>query len=570
MKTKIILGLLFAFGMFSCTKDFVDINKNPNAVTSEEASAKYFLTNPEYNLYAPNRYPYWRAQMIHADRYAGQFLFGHHKSWWSDELGYSYSASYTDATWGWMDGYFSGLDNFMKLTDTGGDFENELMHAVGLIIKGLYYQMFTDTFGEVPYSEAGILEIPLPKFDKQPDIYKGIIADLEAAIATIGDNTTTGNGVNDMGVNDLYFHGDLQKWKKMANTLKLRIAIRAHGATGDDFSDAAITSALSANLFLETPDENCSLEKDNEISQWGSSCYGDVWDCCGWGGGSAWTVSKVLIDYLLKSNDPRLSKYVAPNVGGSMTFYRPDQNDNPEGYANFGKRASFIAHAVNEALDLQGVDTSGVFTDYTDSVTINVPGGYYVGQPVRLNGKIKGMVRTEYFSEPAAYIIQKKNEGKPIAPEIVMTSGEAFFLRAQAVLDGFSDPSGKTAQQLYEDGITQAMTFWGVDGGDITTYLTSGDPLTTVSAENIAVQRWINDYTDGFEAWAVVRKTGFPSVLSQGVSDIDIYGLGDINGDYPTRMRYGNQAASNNGDNLAAAIADQGPDVQNTKLWFEK
>ena len=151
-----------------------------------------------------------------------------------------------------------------------------------------------------------------------------------------------------------------------------------------------------------------------------------------------------------------------------------------------------------------------------------------------------------------------------------MTSAEAFFLRAQAVEDGNTDPSGKTAQQLYEDGITQAMTFWGVADGAIATYLSSGDPLTTVSAENIAIQRWMADYTDGFEAWAVVRKTGFPTELSQGVSDISIFGLGDINGDYPTRLRYGNQAASNNGDNLAAAIADQGPDVQNTKLWFEK
>ena len=256
MKTiKIIfVGLVLAFGLFSCTKDFVEINTNPNAILPEEASARYFITNPQYQLYAPSRYPYWRAHLIHVDRYAGHFTFGHHGSWWSDELGYSYSSSYTDASWDWMEGYLGGLDNFMKLTDVGGDFENPLMYATGQIMKGLYYQMFTDIFGEIPYSEAANPDIDLPKFDTQIEIYTGIIADLDAAMATIGSSVSTGDGVEDLGNNDLYCGGDLQKWKKLANTLKLRIATRAYGATGDNFAGDAIKKTFPfASSHRSTP-----------------------------------------------------------------------------------------------------------------------------------------------------------------------------------------------------------------------------------------------------------------------------------------------------------------------------
>ncbi|MCK4747575.1 MAG: hypothetical protein KAT15_11085, partial [Bacteroidales bacterium] len=62
MKRYSLLLLIFiALGLVSCTDDFEEINKNPNAIVKEEASARYFITDPQYRLYAPDRYPYWRA-----------------------------------------------------------------------------------------------------------------------------------------------------------------------------------------------------------------------------------------------------------------------------------------------------------------------------------------------------------------------------------------------------------------------------------------------------------------------------------------------------------------------------
>ncbi len=566
--TKYILAILVLAGLMSCTKslDFSGINKNPSAITADEASARYFLTPVEYLLYAPDRYPYWRAQLIHADRYAGYFTFGFNGSWWSDELGYSYNSGYTDAAYDWLAGYFGTLDNYMKLTGPDGDFANDKMYAVGQIMKGLYFEKFTETFGMIPYSQVGDPTVLTPKFDTQKDIYKGIIADLDAAMNTIGDATKTGDGIADIGANDVFCHGDLQLWKKLANTVKLRIALRAQNASGDDFSTAAITAALNAPLLSDT-DGDIVMEKDNIISQWASSCYGDVWYNFG-GLGSKWKVSKPLIDYLRDNNDPRLSKYAKPAVGGSVKWIRPKQSGNPEGYNLFPKRTDFILQVLTDA----GVPYTKTGT--ADSIVVEVPPNqYYVGQPVRLNGFTYDYVPNEFFSDPAEEVIQQKGQGKPIFPEIVMTSAASYFMQAQAAVLGIGsgDPN-----QLYQMGIRQAMKLWGVNDSDIDAFLGSSSDMASLTGatssdlQKIAVQRWIASYTDGFEGWAEVRKSGYPTVLANGVSDIDIYGLGDINGAYPTRMQYGNSVKDKNGANYQSAVSAQGPDNQSTKLWFEK
>ncbi len=559
---KFIAIMMMVIGFVSCTSDFEDLNTNPREISSDEASAKYFLTGAQYKLYGPDRYPYWRAQLIHADRYAGHFTFGFNGSWWDDGLGYTYNPGYTDAAWDWLAGYLGSLDVYMDLTTAGGELENEQMYAVGQIIKGLYFQMYTDAFGQIPYSQVGDISVLTPQFDSQDVIYKGIIAELDEAMATIGDATTTGIGVDDLGANDIYCGGDLQKWKKLANTLKLRIAMRALGSAGADFASSAITQALGAPL-LDDATGDILMQKDLVISQWASAAYGDVW--YNFGAGSNWKVSKPLLDYLRDNNDPRLSKYAKPALGGTVTWTKPSAEDNPEGNENFQKRVDFIVQTLTDAGADPVVETSG------DDVTVTIDGGHYIGQPVRLNGFIYPFVADAFFSDPADLIINAKG-GDNILPEVVFTSAEAYFLQAEAAVRGIG--SGD-AQTLFSTGISQAMKMWGVSDGEIAAYLASSDlALLSGSQEEqlakIATQRWIADFTDGFEAWAVVRKSGYPAELSAGVDDSDIYAFGDINGAYPMRMQYGNAVKSENAANYESAVASQGPDKQDVALWWAK
>ena len=559
-KFLIAIITILTLGLTQCTSDFEDINKDPNAILGDQISAKYFITGTQVKLFAPDRYPYWRAMMIHADRYAGMFCFGFNSSWWDDGVGYTFDSGYTDAAWDYFEGYNSTINTYLQLTQPGGDLENSLTYATALVMKSMFYQKFTDTFGEVPYSESGNLEILQPKFDTQTEIYQGIINDLDEAMSLIGDATATAEGTEALGDNDLFYNGNLQQWKILANTLKLRVALRARGADGASFADQAITEAMAAPLLSDQAD-NCLLPKDSEIDQWNSSCYGDVW--YNFGEGSDWTVSNVVINYLQKNGDPRLSKYAQPAVGGSeVTIPKPESDSE----ALYQKRKNVIVNALVDA----GAEFTETTNDKGESVISMAENTYYVGQPVRLSSNMPSYTRYPLFSKPAQYIIQAKNEGEDIAPEVVLATAESYFMQAQAVLLGYGNGDANT---LYREGIRQAMLLWNVEEADIDEFLTNS-PMANLDGSNdmekVVVQRWLANYTEGFEAWAIVRKTGYPASLAAGVSDFEIYAAGNLNGEYPQRMRYGSSPYSTNNSNLQDAISSQGADVQATKLWWAK
>ena len=553
---KFLMIVLLSGVAISCTGDFDEINTSQTGFTADEVSAKFFLTSAQVGLYAPNRFPYWRAQLIHTDRYAGHFDFGHDASWWNDGLGYTFHGGYTDATYGWLSGHFGNIKSFGDLTAPGGDFENQYMYAMSLIMKGLFFQMYTDTFGMVPFNEAGVEGVLTPKYDTQKDIYKGIIADLDSAMATIGSAERTGVGIDDVGDNDIYCGGDLQKWKRLANTLKLRIGMRALGATGDDFASGAITAALGAPLLDETTG-SALMKKDFVISKWTAASYGDIWHDFGTNGAANWTMGATLINTLKNSNDPRLAAYAIPAKGGAFVFTNKDSDP------DFTERLNFTIAALDASNAIYSISVDGTTT------TIDVPAGQYIGQPSRTNGDTKPFMRYDMFSLPSETITHKRGTQIDAYPEIIITSAEAYFLQAEAVVRGIG--SGD-AQALYESGIKEAFKLWDVAGAD--TYIANeamGDISTGTmdeKLEKIALQRWIVGYTDGFEAWAVVRDTGYPTELANGVDNPTIFELGTLNGAYPQRLRYGSGAQAN--PNFASAISAQGEDLQGTKLWYAK
>lgn len=540
----------------SCTGDFDEINTDQTGFTSDEVSAKFSLTSAQVRLYAPGRYEYWRGPLIHADRYAGHFNFGHSASWWNDGLGYTFNSSYTDATYDWMAGNFGLIKDFERSTQVGGEFENEYMYAISLVMKSLHFQVFTDTFGMVEFSEAGVDGILTPKYDTQKDIYKGIIADLDNAMSIIGSTARTGIGIDDVGDNDVYCGGDLQKWKRLANTLKLRIGMRALGASGDDFANATITSALGAPL-LDDVTGSALMSKDFVISEWASASYGDIWHDFGTNGAANWTMGATLINTLKNSNDPRLAAYAVPAKGGSFVF--TDDGSDPD----FTERLNFTIAALDASNATYSMSVNG------NETTLDVAAGQFIGQPSRTNGETTPFMRYDLFSLPSAAVTHKRGTQIDAYPEIILSSAEAYFLQAEAAVRGIG--SGD-AQALYESGIKEAFNLWNVAGAD--TYI-ANEPMGDISAgtldeklEKIALQRWILGYTDGFEAWAVVRDTGYPTELASGVSNSTIFELGNLNGAYPQRLRYGSNAQGN--PNYAAAISAQGEDVQGTKLWYAK
>ena len=261
-----------------------------------------------------------------------------------------------------------------------------------------------------------------------------------------------------------------------------------------------------------------------------------------------------------------------PIAGGTFVFAKPTTGDL---VAMYDKH---IAYMEGHLTDSDVTYTKSVAGDGTVTITTGA-GPFYVGQPSRTNGNIKNMLFPDLWSHPADIVTQKKNEGKPIFPFLVFTAAESHFLLAQAATLGI----GSGANAHYQAGISHAMRLWGVSDADVATYLANepmGSLTGTGDLEKIASQRYLANYTDGLEAWAVVRDTGFPKIYknttgtgyiqSNTVSDSDIYELGSMNGAYPQRLRYGAGAYNKNSDNVNAANTVQGADKMGTKLWWAK
>ena len=564
MKNKILILLgLILVSVYSCTEDFNEINERPDALTSEDVSAKFFVTNLQTGLYAPNRYPYWRGPIIHADRYSGQTAFGFSACWWNDGLGYDYSAGYTDAVHdAWLASYNSKLTAFTNFVKEGGTLENTQYYAISLIMKGLYYQLYSDTFGMVPYSEASNPDIVLPRYDELDDIYTGVIADLDQAITLIGNNTESGTGVEILRENDLFFNGDMQAWRKLANSLKLRLALRAHGAPGSDFSATAASSAITDGVL---GDQNALLQRHADGGNtWASATYGDVW--YPFYSGGHWNLGFAFVDALRDNNDPRIRTMAKPSNGGTFSIPLPTEGEN---VALIDKHIGFLRGILDDAGAQYTMEKTATTLEITMPEGVN-----YVGFPTRVNGRPKPYLHTDLFSKPSDIVTNQMNTGKEIFPWVVMGAGDSHLMVAEAIVKGLS--SGGNAQTHYQTGIRKSMEMWNVPEAEIATFLANEDMAQLTGTvdeqlEKIAIQRWIANFTNGFESWAIVRDTGYPSELYDGVSDPELHALGTtLNGAYPERMRYGNSVYNTNADNVNAANSVQGPDVQGTKLWWAK
>jgi len=562
MMNKILMIMGFFF-VVSCTDDFNEINEQPDALSTEDVSAKFFVTTVQQQLLRPTMIPLWFGDVIMPDQFSGQSSNGWAGSDWTGDLGWVYNSFYTDlGCWDWLAGYNSTLTSYMNNVDEGGALEDDMYYALGLIIKGFYYQQFTEAFGMIPFSEASDPNITLPKYDEQIDVYKGIIADIDKAIAIIGSNVDAGTGFGILRENDVVFNGNMQNWKKTANSLKLRIALRAHGSQGEDFSANAASEAISSGVLADADALFEGYAEETNI--WGGSAsYGDIWNNFT---GSQWKVSEAMINIMKSSNDPRLSKIALPSVGGSMTIVKPTDG---EGVTLISDHIAF----VKSTLDKSGLilDTDYTWTETAADLTITMPENTnYIGMPSRLSPKLKGYMPDYLFSNPADIITQKTNQGKPLFPTILMTSADSHFMIAEAIVKGLA--SGD-ANNYYQIGLEKAMAIWETSTTSDFLGSNMGSLNGTVeeNLEKIATQRWLANYTNGYESWSIVRDTGYPTTAVITSDNNDIYSFaGEMNGLQAQRLRYGTSVYGSNGENVNIAVSKQGPDNMTTKLWFAK
>ncbi|PSL27855.1 SusD/RagB family nutrient-binding outer membrane lipoprotein [Dyadobacter jiangsuensis] len=242
----------------------------------------------------------------------------------------------------WTNLYSQGLTDFATLIKLGEETGNTNYQAVGLILKSWSFQLLTDLYGNIPYSEALKLNETLtPKYDSQKDVYLGLLNDLKKATELINTGGSPISG-------DLVYNGNLTKWKKFANSLRLRIALRIADKEPET-AKAVVTelakdkSALIASndeiaqlVYLASPNQN-PVSRDRETRD-------------------DYRVSKSIIDKLQELKDPRLAVFANKTVDATPTGYIGVTNGLPAdsaaklGFTKTSKLGDYFTAAASPAV----------------------------------------------------------------------------------------------------------------------------------------------------------------------------------------------------------------------------
>jgi len=302
---KILIIFILSVSIIGCTNDFEELNKDPLKAT--EVPTPTLLTAATQSLIGINSgLGYNKTVLFYSQQWAQR------ETTTRSQYGLNVEGDWSD--------FYGVLPEIMEIIklNTGEDSasysvygKNENQIAVAMILRAWVFHNITDTWGNVPYSEAFNNEISSPKYDKQEDIYLGLLQELKDASALIDTNAsgfTSG---------DLMYNGDMSKWKAFANSLRARIAMRM-SEVNPSLAQSEVADALGSSVFSSNAD-NAVIAFQNEEAN-ANPLYIEFLT-------QSWTfVSEPLIDLMnsygsgtaTNPSDPRTSKYADPNVDGDF------------------------------------------------------------------------------------------------------------------------------------------------------------------------------------------------------------------------------------------------------------
>jgi hypothetical protein len=290
MKIKysaIILTGTLVLSLTACKKDLEEINKNPNA--SETAQPDYLLTGATKNIVDA----YWGT----SNNMDASLLFVQNwsKIQYTDPDRYIYSNSSFQELW--TTAYTKGVTNFNELIKVADAQSNPNYKGVALVLRSWTFSLLTDAYGDIPYTQAAsIKEYLTPDYDKQKDVYFAILDDLKSAQASLN---TSGPAI----AGDIIYNNNIASWKKFANSLRLRIALRIADREQDKAKHVIADIQAEGSGYISSNSEIAQLIYSTSPNQNPISNLFDTRD--------DYRISKTIVDKLFELNDPRLSVYAS-------------------------------------------------------------------------------------------------------------------------------------------------------------------------------------------------------------------------------------------------------------------
>lgn len=510
--SRTLAGGLVALLVLVTGCDLTSLNDNPNEPTAADPTK--LLTNAQMGIATE----YWQD-------YPGGFWVRYAQYWTTNQYTDADRYAYPDARPGALNNLFE--DYYLALNDlqeikrinretpglASADGPNANQIAIANIMQAWTLSIMTDMWGPIPLTEAlkGQADGNFsPTYTSGPDVYRAMIDSLTTASQNIQVDAPT------LASGDRVYNGDMGKWKKLANSLKLRIALRASGkgngfpaAIGKETVEEWMTEALEAGVF-ESNDDSALLPHGSSAPYQNDFFVNRVVN-----GRRDWAAPQSILSVMNERQDPRRPAY---------------------------------------------------FTDADPST----PGNQFNGLPYGLTqGEAQTLFTSGNFSIPSERVASSAT-----APCIIMLHDEVEFIKAEiAVRSDLSVSTDQSAQQHFQDALRASLEYWGVpDASTQDAFINRVPALTPNNFQQVlGTQKWIAQYLQGVQGWSTWRRLDFTGVLT--VPDGN---PGDalFSKDIAVRMRYPTDEFTLNETNVSDAISNMlggngGEDNQGTRLWWD-
>ncbi len=338
----IAAGLSLSISFNSCNKRFEEVNKDPN--TSTNTSTSYLLTNAQKTMMDLTWDEWFNG------RWGNQLAQYWSSNQYSNESRYEFRIEITNSYW--RDFYAVSLSDLQEIirlnegadkADYVGYGKNENQIAVAKILQAWLFQNMTDCWGPIPFSQAlKGSEFPAPAYDTQEEVYVGLLAMLNEAIALIDETDNTVQG-------DVIYEGDMTKWKKFANALKMRVALRMSDTNRATEAQAAFEEAASGAF---------TSNADNAIFQYLGALPNINPLAEDFITRNDFAASNIMVDILDNLSDPRIG-----------IFYEPANNSGNFVGEVYGLTEADAALTPNDDVSQRGTavlanDAPGIYLDY--------------------------------------------------------------------------------------------------------------------------------------------------------------------------------------------------------------
>jgi len=512
----LIIPLAVALCLVSCTKGFEEKNQDPYAITKIDAGLLF--TGAERGMNVGN----WDGEQTIVQQYMNAYNSG-------ATAGFNFNEDvdgYNTPRWSVYTDVIKSLAQIINLVKDDPAAKN--LYNMVRIWKAYAFMTLVDTYGDVPYSDAGkgyLKLINYPKYDKMADIYADLYNELKMATADLSAS-------NEYVTSDLFFGGaasstpaliaaQIAQWKKIGYSLLLRLGMRYSKI--DAAKAASIAQEAFAGGVMVSNSDNVVVRLYNTaVPNPFSNTQRNVTP-------RFYYLAEPFVNKLKSTGDPRLkyagASYAEPN---SFTSTRDTASANQYGFP----------------------------VGYDQVTVLNYPG--YRGT------KGQGQNYTQLNYDVVA---------NTVAPAFFITNSQTQLLLAEAKYRGWIT-GGLTTQQYYEAGVRAAMDEWNLFPGTFSPAISDAEknnyllhPAIVYSdakaLELINTQYWIECFTNGAEAFANWRRSGFPVLQPNKYNN-------NLNGGFVKRMAYPNEELSKNADNYNAAVTSMGGDGLTQRVFWDK